>query len=535
MNPSILRRRPVAASAFAVAAVCALILAIPGETVTTKYMNDLFIFLEGVHRIDLGQVPNRDFHTALGPLVYYIPALGYWLSGTMGGAMPTGMALLVMALAPITAHVLGSRMRPAIGIPLAAFLLLIVAVPINTGESIGALSFAMFYNRIGWAALGILLVMHLRPIESRPWLLVLDSASAAILILLMLYTKVSYAVVGIGFLALTLGDRKQRPWATAALVLVPLGALAVELVWGGTKSHVADLRLAGMVSGSLGTIDNLVGIVLRHLADLALFTLVAAFVLWRAWSVRDLLYFAYCAGAGWMLISQNFQQWGIITISVGAAVAAEILGRQHELAAEPSRSITTGAHLLLLAMLLPTLVHNTAALGLHGALAAMKYGETVPLEKFDRIRLARLWFDGDPTFVRYMASLKDGAAALAAMEGDVDRGLVLDFVNPFTAGLGLKPARGDSTWYHWGRTINEEHFPPAEQLFRDVRVVMEPKWAVEEWTARGMRTVYADYLAEHYEVAVETAEWKIYLPQPSPAETVQRSLPDEQEPAAGGG
>src|SRR5918994_6922835 len=79
------------------AAVLGLLLALPGQTVTTAYLNDLFIFLDGAHRIASGQVHNRDFHTALGPLVYYIPAAGLWLTGHLGGALPVGTALFLMA------------------------------------------------------------------------------------------------------------------------------------------------------------------------------------------------------------------------------------------------------------------------------------------------------------------------------------------------------------------------------------------------------------------------------------------------------
>ena len=46
----------------------ALMLALPGRTVTSKYLNDLLIFLDGAHRIAVGQVPNVDFHSSLGPL-----------------------------------------------------------------------------------------------------------------------------------------------------------------------------------------------------------------------------------------------------------------------------------------------------------------------------------------------------------------------------------------------------------------------------------------------------------------------------------
>jgi hypothetical protein len=150
---------PIATLIAGFAAVCALVLALPRTTVTTIYVNDLLIFLDGAHRIASGQVPNRDFHTALGPLVSYIPGAGYWLSGTLGGALPGGMALALVALAPAVAHILATRLRPVIALPFAAFLILVLAAPVNLGESIASLSFAMFYNRIGWAALAALLVM----------------------------------------------------------------------------------------------------------------------------------------------------------------------------------------------------------------------------------------------------------------------------------------------------------------------------------------------------------------------------------------
>ena len=154
------------------------------------------------------------------------------------------------------------------------------------------------------------------------------------------------------------------------------------------------------------------------------------------------------------------------------------------------------------------------------------------MPNFDRIRLAQLWSEGDyPLFSRYFASLDDGAKALASLEGPSGKVLVLDFVGPFSAGLGLKPPSGDSTWYHWGRTVNEENYLPARTVLRDVQIVMDPKWPVEVSTAEGLRRLYADYLAEHFELAQETADWKIYVLRGPPSETVSRSPgfdPDEE-------
>jgi hypothetical protein len=515
----------VALLVISVAAICALMLAWPGKTVTTKYVNDLFIFLDGVHRINSGQVPNRDFHTALGPLVYYAPALGYWLSGTLGGAMPAGMALIVAALAVPASHILSSRLRPAIALPLGIYLILVAAVPINLGESIGDLSFAMFYNRIGWAALGLLLVMHLRP--ERPCRLqhVLDAACAAFLMTLMLYSKISYGIVGIGFLILLLLDSRRRLWPMTALGLTAIVCIIVEFFWGGSEAHIADLLLAGEVSGNLKTIDEIAQVLFKNLADFTIFTLFAGLALWRTKSVRDFLFFGFSAGSGYLLIMQNFQNSGIVTLVTGAAVAVELLARCHPPASEVRRSsLMAGAQLLLFAFVLPGAVQHAAALGLHAGLAALDRGQTAPLPRFGEIKLVQLWNSGDhPAFSRYFASIADGARALSNLEQNTDHVLVLDFVSPFSAGLDLEVNYGDSTWHHWGRTINEHSFLPAKTLFHDVRIVMEPKWPVDGATAEGLKAIYGEYINDHFELAGETADWKIYLLRGAPAETVSRS------------
>jgi len=524
------RRIPVRGIRLAVAASCALMLALPGQTITTKYLNDLFIFLDGVHRIHWGQVPNRDFHTALGPLVYYIPALGYRLTGSFGGAMPAGMAMVVALLALAASHILGTRLRAAIALPLGIGLILVAAVPINLGETIGDLSFAMFYNRIGWAALGCLLAMHLRPERPGRYQRTLDAACSALLVLLMLYTKISYGIVGMGFLILMLLDPRQRPWSLAALGPIIAGGLIVEAFWGGSRAHIADLLLAGEVSGSLNVIDQTGQTLLANCPGLALFCLFAGFALWRTRSIRDLLFFGFVAGSGLLLIMQNYQNSGIVTLLTGAAVAVELLARDDRpFSNVRRRSLIAGAQLLFLAFVLPGGVQNAAALGLHTALASLDRGQAAPLPNFAEVRLVRLWSDGDySAFERYFASLADGARALSRLEPDGGTVLVLDFVGPFSAGLGLKPPAGDSTWHHWGRTFNETSFLPPEALFRDVRMVMEPKSPVDSATAEGLEAVYGAYVADHYELVAETSDWKLHGLRASPAETVSRS-PNEAE------
>ena len=517
------RISPATASIVAIAVVCALMLALPGRTFTSAFVNDLLIFLDGAHRVVWGQVPNRDFHTALGPLTYYIPALGYWISGRLGGAMPVGTALVILAFVPVTLHVTRSRLSPALAIPFAAFLFLLLAVPANLGDDLSSLSFAMFYNRLGWAALALLVVMYLRPLRLSPRSELRDAACAAVLVLFQLYTKITYGVVAVGFLAFLLLDRDQRRWSALALGLVFAAGALIELVWHGTMAHVADLLATARVSGERNPV-GFVHAALYNLTDIVLFVLLACLAEWRAVRLLDVLFFLACLGTGLAILTQNAHAWGIITLYGGAVVAAELALRRGQSpaplppAAADSRtswSMRLGAPLLLLVLVLPGIGRHAAALSLHTFASVAGLGQPLGLEKFADVRFGRLWSPGDNGFSEaYVGSFAEGGAALASLDTPAERVLVLDFANPFSAGLGLKPPAGDNSWLHWGRNVDrDEHLAP-ESMLADVQVVLEPAIGIN---VAPLAALYGPYIRDHFLLARQTDKWKVYV-RPAPEE-----------------
>jgi hypothetical protein len=503
------RSIPVVPLLLACAALFALTLALPGQTVTAAYLNDLFIFLDGAHRIAAGQVPNRDFHTALGPLSFYVPALGYWISGSMGGAMPTAIAMMTLGLALPMVHILSSRLHPVVAVPYGLFLLLIVAVPINLGESIASLSFAMFYNRIGWASLSTLLVMYLRPERPHDRQGLLDILCAVVLTLTMLFTKITYGLVALAFLAFMLFDSRQRRWVLWALGMSALAALTIELFWQSSLGYLEDLVLTGRVSGTRDIVDLALSF-LQHLSDYVLLAIFAIMVLWRTRSFRDLLFFGICAVPGLLIQSQNSQSGGIITLFAGSAVATEILLRlgMPSNGREGNKTLNVGAPLLLLAFLLPTGLHCFMALGLHTVAAVTRMGEPFGLPRFNELRLATLWVPGDRSFMTdYLASIQEGARLLSDLPVKPENVSVLDFANPFSAGLDLPPSRGDYAWLHWGRNIDDRHHPLPEQLLGSVDVLMVPKDGIND---APLRALYGAYIREMFEPVRDTDRWTLY-------------------------
>lgn len=491
------------------AVIFAALLAMPGRTIVASYINDIFIFLDGAHRIAAGQVPNRDFHTALGPLSFYIPALGFWITGDMGKAMPFGLAVTTLFLAFPIAHVLGTRLRPFVAIPYGVFLLLILAVPLNLGESVTELSFGMFYNRIGWAALGTLLVLYLRSDCFTPKQSMLDMICAVILTLIMLYTKITYGLVAIAFLVFLLSDPRQRQWVAGALGLTIAGLLIVEAFWQSSGRYLADIIMASSVSGSWDSTD-LAHSFLKHMADYIIFAMLAALTIWRRHALRDIAFLSFCALTGLLIQNQNAQPWGIMTLHAGAVVAVSSIlpSRQTIPPSQAMPALAYGPLLLLMALILPTLLHNLTALSFHVALSTARAGEAFRLPQYGNIRIIAPWLSGEKTMMHaYLESVEEGARELERLPIKPKNVAVLDFANPFSAGLDLAPPKGGSAWLHWGRNINASHFISPEQMFAHVEVLMVPKWGINDIP---LRSLYQPYVEADFESTHESNGWIIY-------------------------
>lgn len=503
-------RSPTAVTIIVVTGVCAVLLVAPATTVSTKYFNDLLVFLDGGYRTALGQVPSRDFHTALGPLSFYVPGFGFWLSGRLGMAMPLGIAALMIVVAPIMIHVLQTRLRPLIAIPTAMAFLLLLAAPYNTGEPITSISFAMYYNRIGWVLLGLLLIMHLAPERPGRRQVGLDTAAASVLTLLLLYTKISYGLVATAFLVLMLLQQDQRRWAGAALLCVLAGVGLTELFWGGTLAHIDDLTVAANVSGAR-TIFDYLRVLAENQAEYAGFAFIAGFALYRTRTLSDLLFYGFCAAAGLALIIQNFQSTGVITLLAGAAVAAELLARNWRNGISPAMDIASrGSWLVAIVLMLPVGLSSAGALGLHAAMAVAGSGTSLNLPNAQGLRVAETVSEWDYNlYRRYADTLEAGGEVLQSLEKPASKVLVMDFASPFTSLLGLEPPRSGTAWMHDGRNFDDRHHVLGEELFSDINVVMIPKHPIAGSTTDLMRKIYGGYLDRHFEEADETEEWLV--------------------------
>lgn len=495
----------------AIGMACVVLLALPGATVTTKSLDELFLIIDGIHRVVAGQVPSLDFHTALGPLSYYGPAAAYGLTGSFGSAMPVAMGIVTACITVTASHVLGSRLHPFLAFVFAAFLLFILAAPMNLGEGVTALSFSMFYNRIGWVALALLLVLYLVPRREILHQTLVDAVCATVLTVLMIYLRLTYGLLALGFLLFMLTDRRQWQWAALALLLVVATILVVEIPWGGSLAYVQDawreIQEAGVFTSNP---QRLLLASVAHMADLLLLSLLAGLALWRQWRLRDLVFFILCATAGLWLLSHNVQRWGIISIHAAAAVAAERLLR--EMAETPQGGEgalvnRSGVKLFFLAFTLPTILHCGMALVLHAGAATLRAGEAVELPQMSNIRLADLWTGGDFGAGRwYLSTMEDGLSLLRKQTEPVGRLAVLGSVDVFSATLDLPRNNAVMTDLRWPNVGADDAARPTRTL-ADVDSVMlrNPGDA-----PGGAAAEYLAFLNTNFSKVEESQHWMLF-------------------------
>jgi hypothetical protein len=507
-----------------------------GNTYIAKYVHDITIFLDWAHRIVSGQIPNRDFHTPLGPLAFLLPALGYFFSGSLGGMMPLATAAFGAVVTPLAIYVCCSRLPALYAVAFGGYILLLMLAPLNPGDPAYHTTFAMFYNRF-CSGLISMLFLFLMPRREGIGNTVADMAVAASLVLLMLYLKASYAAIGLAFLGGLLIFPATRRMALGALIITAAATLVIELFWSGTLAYVGDIRFVGQVNGIVrGGIFSFVYLVFEHAYPCLIFAAVMLVAYLRGARPEVLLICFFIGGAGLVLLNQN-AGGGIATLIPAALIATLCPARD-----QPSHLFRPAAAAVALfaALLIPPVLGQALALAYQfngSAKSVQRLAAEVRLDglvvreesiaPFEADLRAMYRSGSTSTDVvnelrfhsfrqplgqpEYIWTVKDGMDLLQreqeALAGKV---YVFDMGNPFNALLRRQPPTGVESFNHGGRTMSETVHRPAELMLSDVDVVLVPKASTDLLTTQLLKRIYGAYVRSNFEFVAETNYWHAY-------------------------
>jgi hypothetical protein len=503
-----------AALLLALASLC-LVRAYIGLSGVVVYSHDAFGALDGAWRVLNGQIPHADFYSPLGPGIYLLTAVGLLLSH--GGAEGSGYSqALCGCLLGLWTYLLSRRRLGHLPAILLCFCVVLLSInPTSVGEPPPNTS-CMAYNRYGYALVALLLLEGLvtpSPAVRRAELW--GGVSTGVILALLLFLKISYFVGAIALAAALTPCRKQvkdrwvgivRGFQTVFLLFSLYLRVNLLPMWN-------DLR---MVAGakparfSWYILDNLYLTVAFYLAFIfasaAFLSSAGAKPAARAVRIAGV---AVCL-AGIFLLTTNFQFYGL---PLNAVMAILVL---KQIAAQPlpgnSPSLKPAA-LLVWGSLLVAGSLSYDGLGLGFGVSQKQSWEVTPHSAFHAGDLA-----GFRTFESsYVDLVNEGLSLLNQHRRPDDTVMSLDFSNPFSYALGMRPAPGGATTLHYRGNFNDEHHPTPERLFGRASLVMVPVVPSEKGLTFSVPRIYGPYLAEHFHLIGESPGWRIYRHNPDAA------------------
>lgn len=501
--------------------------------------HDAFVYLDGAYRIASGQRQHIDFHTPMGFFCNWLPYWGMKVAGGFPGAMEWAGLLAGIAMGCIGLAIVAPRLSVAVATPLLLYLCILAVIPLGVESQPDKITTAMFYNRLGWSAITLVFLFFLEPESPSRLRLGCDALCLSLLLLFLLYLKITYFAVSAPFLLLLLvSSRYNRRLALLALPLLALWIGVVELKFGLNGPYLRDILMAIHASGA-----NRGTMLIKASLNVGEFAIAAAAVV-LAWSSNHsrwsyclyLAFVGYVTLGGLAIIDQNTHVNGVICLLAITAVCQELIRRSQQSDLGPTSILARRKFkclaclfLLCLPMLQATANCGVAAAMIHSAVTTVK--PKMPGSLNGIVFVEQLWREFCAAKIRephtnkmiparssfagerqttYIDTVLAGVDVLVRSGSSGKRILTFDFVSPFSFVLAAPPPPGGHTCLVFARTLSEKSHPPADELLGPVECVMVPRLPVEPATTEFLSRTYGEYLHTNFEKQVESPYWVLW-------------------------
>ena len=484
-----------------------------GATVMHSSVGDTPFFLDGAWRILHGHVPHTDFSSYIGSFSHYVTALGVRICGPRVLAIVWGKVIFCIAFLLAAYPITSARMSPVRTFVLLLFFAAVILATRQQGDAYYEHAYSGVYNRFADVTLGLLGVMcFISPRAGSRWCVACEAILFGPLLTLLLLSKTTYFLAGVGLVAVALlvGRVRGRSLLLVAVSFVASAAAVLLL----TRINVGDMLHDYLIVGGSGHANSrLLGVpgqlVRRPLPFLFLGLLVVEDLAARTISekgirhaLRRALPAAVLAGAALFIAATNGQRPEFPLLAVAGLILTEQMSRQavRDCVGWPLTGAVRGvlSFLVALMILFPIMNKDLQSLAHTAKITAVDAPCEWPSYAAG-IRDFRIQGHLD-----YRSLVKEGLALLYEHAAPDTKVLAIDWSDPFAFALGLPPARGGCPFWVPALNFSEETHQDPRQVFGDADMVM-----VAKQTAVGKlaRKVYGEYWETACVTLDESEQW----------------------------
>lgn len=504
--------------------LCALQTAL-GALPTRVYAHDYFIYLDGAWRLANGQIPNRDFYSDYGVLVWYPLRWGLALYGYSADSIGLARAFYTAAIG-IWFFLLGRIMpRRALAIVPWLFLLIFVSAARPLGEYPTWISHSMFYDRVAYA-LVMLVVFEQLPIsrfapQTQGRVQFWRGISTGVALVCAPLLRVSFALPSLAVLAVGLilfGVHRRHLAGVLAGSMAALG-LAIACLHFQPIVFLHEVIALGQQSGAImgeavRTLVNEFGVFLFILAAGLAVAMAGSMSrsLARKYILATVAIAAcdlYCRATNTLnadlpLASFWCLSGAIFLLSFPDSAEAATLRRQRVM-----------AMLVLCSLAVPIFAEDFAS----SVYAAYK---TAAVRNQARLRIdsARLrswdpqdWLGKDPNFVgrngqQLILQTNDGIHLLRRLSRQEESVFCIAYANPFPFAMNRRPSHGGSLTLNG---LSLRHPVPEDRVIGhpDLLMVEVPN-DVERDSFQTILAMYPELLTKEFGLVGSSEYWTLY-------------------------
>lgn len=501
-----------------------------GAMPTRVYAHDYFMFLDGAWRMVNGQVPNRDFFSGYGILVWYPLRGALSLYGYDINSLGLARALFTAGIG--VWFFLLSRLMPrgSLSVLPGIFILVFVSAARPIGEYPTWISHAMFYERVGYSLVMLIIFEQLHisrfegvagPREANPWIMFLRGVSTGAALVCAPLINVSFFVPALVLLitGLSLFGIHRRQLAG-----ILAGSLAA-LTFAVACLHLRPVFFLRELTQPAHQLEAITGEALRTLvteSGMFLFILAAGFVvvatkgITRSVALKYLLATVvieacdlYCRatdslGGELPLASFWCLSCAILLLAFPASSEVSRLRRQRVM-----------AMLVLCGLAVPIFADDLASTVYAAFKTVMVRRHPAP--RIDAARLQRWdpqdWLGKDPNYFgrngqHLVQATNDGIHLLERASRPDESVFCLAYANPFPFALDRKPSPGGTLTLN---AVSLAHPLPEEVVLGhpDLLMVEQPNF-VEQPAMDTILALYPGLLTNEFAEVAKSEYWTLY-------------------------